>query len=122
MATEHTVFYDGHTGCSLLHTLDFGLDAICGIQVRGGQFAQSLPFDLVPDTFVCLVEVITGSFLCALLPVQDGGIPVVVQGSNFLFLSEGEVEVVLGLVLCKCLLFLWFDWVCMADERVVPHH
>ena len=63
LPTEHTVFYDGHTGCSLLHTLDFRLDAVCGIQVRGGQFAQSLPFDLVPDPFVCLVEVITWTFL-----------------------------------------------------------
>ena len=44
-----------------------------------------------------------------------------VQGSNFLFLSEGEVEVVLGLVFREGLLLLCFDGLCMADKRVVPH-
>ncbi len=67
------------------------------------------------------MKVVPWSFLCTLLPVQNHYISVVVEGSHLLFLPEGEVEIVLGLVLREALLLLCFDRLCMADKRVVPH-
>ncbi len=52
LTTEHTVFDDSDTGCSLLHTLDLRLDAVDGVQVRGWQFATSFPLQLVPYPFM----------------------------------------------------------------------